>query len=343
MELKEYNHAALDVMVEKYRNLIDSYIFDIMKGEPETLYKASTHLIKGGGKRLRPIIVLVSSRALGGPRAEAKAIYYATAIEVLHNFSLVHDDIMDNDDYRRGIPTVHKVYGIPTAILAGDLMFSYAFAIPYLAKKAGASDSEVLRAVNVIVEGSKRIAEGQGFDMLFEETWEIGEKDYLRMIYLKTAALIEASSRLGGIASGSSDEIVELIGQYGRLVGLSFQIKDDILGVFGDPKVTGKPRYSDLIRGKKTILVLYAASRKKEWKEFFKKIFEGDSSEETIKEGADIIKESGALDYAQKLAKNYSDNAVERLETIHSMGAIKEEEYFDALKDIAVFSFWRNK
>jgi len=336
-------YESLNKVMEKYYNLVDSYIFEIMRGEPKELYDASMHLIKGGGKRLRPIIVLATSRALGGARAEAKAIYYATSVEVLHNFSLVHDDIMDNDDYRRGRPTVHRLYGVPMAILAGDLMFSYAFEVPYLAMKAGATEAEVSRAVSVIVEASKKIAEGQGFDMIFEKTWDIGEKDYLKMIALKTAALIEASSKLGGIASGSSNEVIEVLGQYGKFVGLSFQIRDDILGIFGDPKVTGKPQYSDLIRGKKTILVLYASSRKKEWRELFERIFEGNASEEMIKEGADVIKESGALDYAEKLAESYSNNAIERVESLFSMGKVEEEEYLEALKELALFSSHRGR
>ncbi|MGC8567016.1 MAG: polyprenyl synthetase family protein [Caldisphaera sp.] len=336
-------YSTLNKITDKYVSLIDSYIYDIMKGEPEKLYKASLHLIKAGGKRLRPMIVLASSKALGGPQAEAKAIYYATSIEILHNFSLVHDDIMDNDDFRRGIPTVHKVYGLSWALLAGDLMFSYAFLIPYLAKKAGADDVEISKAVEVIGESSKKIAEGQGFDIMFEKTWEVDEKDYLKMIYLKTGALIEGSSKLGGIASGSSEDIIELMGEYGRFVGLAFQIRDDIIGIFGDPQKTGKPIYNDLRRGKKTILVLYAANRKKEWKDLFMKIFEGNATEEMIKEGADIIKESGALNYAESLSNIFSSLAVEKIESISSLGTIKDDESLQALKELAFFSSNREK
>ncbi len=337
------SYETLNKITEKYVLLVDSYISDILKGEPELLYKAAMHLIKAGGKRLRPMITLASSKALGGATSEAKAVYYASAIEILHNFSLVHDDIMDNDDFRRGIPTVHKVYGINWALLAGDLMFSYAFLTPYLAIKSGADEKEVSKAIEVIAEGSKKIAEGQGYDILFEKTWDVDEKDYLKMIYLKTGALIEASSKLGGIASNSDNEVIELLGEYGRFTGLAFQIRDDILGVFGDPEKTGKPVYNDLRRGKKTILVLYATSRKKEWKEFFTKLFNGNQSDEEIRQAADIIKESGSLRYAEELAKSYYNNALEKLDSIEKLGIIKDEESFKALKELAEFSINRDK
>ncbi|MFP3229790.1 MAG: polyprenyl synthetase family protein [Caldisphaera sp.] len=336
-------YETLNKVGEKYALLIDSYISDILRGEPEDLYKAAMHLIKAGGKRLRPMITLASSRALGGASSEAKAVYYAAAVEILHNFSLVHDDIMDNDDFRRGIPTVHKVYGVNLAILAGDLMFSYAFLTPYLAIKAGADNNEIAKAVEVIGEGSRKIAQGQGYDIMFEKTWDVDEKDYLKMIYLKTGALIEASSKLGGIASNSDDEIVELLGEFGRFVGLAFQIRDDILGVFGDPAKTGKPIFNDLKRGKKTILVLYASKRKEEWKKFFIKLFSGNQSDENIKEAADIIKESGSLNYAEELAKNYYNNAIDKLDSIEKNGIVKDEESFKSLRELAEFSINRDK
>lgn len=330
-------------LVNKYVPLVNSDIYDVIKGAPEELYKASLHLIKAGGKRLRPLVVLATARALGGIDAEARAIPLASAVEIFHNFTLVHDDIMDNDDFRRGVPTVHKVYGVPLAITAGDLMFSLSFASILRSLEKGLDEEYVIKAVQALTEASRKVAEGQGYDMLFEKSWDVDSEDYLRMIYLKTGALVEASAKLGAIAAKAKDEVIETMGEYGRLVGLAFQIRDDILGVFGDPAKTGKPVYSDLRRGKKTILVLKAASSDERVKELLAEIFKGDSSEEKLKEAAEAIKGTGALDYAQSLANSYSQLAIEKLDMLKASGLIVDEKAYRALKDLAVFSAQREK
>ncbi|ADL18739.1 Farnesylgeranyl diphosphate synthase [Acidilobus saccharovorans 345-15] len=333
----------MNELVEKYVPLVNSDIYDVVKGAPEELYNASLHLIKAGGKRLRPLVVLATARALGGVDAEARAIPLASAVEIFHNFTLVHDDIMDNDDFRRGVPTVHKVYGVPLAITAGDLMFSLSFASILRSLEKGLDEEYVIKAVQALTEASRKVAEGQGYDMLFERSWNVDAEDYLRMIYLKTGALVEASAKLGAIAAKAKDEVIETMGEYGRLVGLAFQIRDDILGVFGDPSKTGKPVYSDLRRGKKTILALKAASSNEKVKELLIDIFNGDSSEEKLKEAAEAIKSTGALDYAQGLANSYSRLAVEKLDMLKASGLIVDEKAYRALRDLAVFSAQREK
>ncbi|MGC9112645.1 polyprenyl synthetase family protein [Acidilobus sp.] len=333
----------MNELVEKYVPLVNSDIYDVVKGAPEELYKASLHLIKAGGKRLRPLVVLAAARALGGVDAEARAIPLASAVEIFHNFTLVHDDIMDNDDFRRGVPTVHKVYGVPLAITAGDLMFSLSFASILRSLEKGLDEEYVIKAVQALTEASRKVAEGQGYDMLFERSWDVDAEDYLRMIYLKTGALVEASAKLGAIAAKAKDEVIETMGEYGRLVGLAFQIRDDILGVFGDPSKTGKPVYSDLRRGKKTILVLKAASSNERVKELLIDVFNGNSSEEKLKEAAEAIKSAGALDYVQSLANSYSRLAVEKLDMLKASGLIVDEKAYRALKDLAVFSAQREK
>ncbi|MGC9071121.1 MAG: polyprenyl synthetase family protein [Acidilobus sp.] len=334
---------TLDEVSKKYIPLIDSKILEALKGSPEELYKASAHLIKAGGKRLRPLIVILTARALGGIEAEARAIPLAVAVEIFHNFTLVHDDIMDNDDFRRGIPTVHKVYGIPMAITAGDLMFAMSFLSMFDSLTSGLQEGFVAKSVKVLADAARKVAEGQAYDLLFERTWDVGPNDYLTMIYLKTSALIEASAKLGALASQAKDELVESMGEFGRLVGLAFQIRDDILGVFGDPAKTGKPVYGDLRRGKKTLLVMYAASRSEEARQLLSEVFAGSYDENKLKRTAELIKETGALDYAEGLANSYSQLAMERLVTLRKGGYVVDEAAYEALKELALFSSQREK
>ncbi len=334
---------ALDQLSRKYIPLIDSKLLEVLKGSPEEVYRASAHLIKGGGKRLRPLIVLLAARALGGVEAESRALPLALAVEIFHNFTLVHDDIMDNDDFRRGIPTVHKVFGVPMAITAGDLMFAVSFLTTFDSQAAGLPGDLVARSVRVLADAAKKVAEGQAYDLMFEKTWDVGPSDYLNMIYLKTSALIEASAKMGAIAAQARDEVIETMGEYGRLVGLAFQIRDDILGLFGDPSKTGKPIYSDLRRGKKTLLVIYAASRSQEARALLAEIFAGNFDEDKLRRAAELIKETGALDYAEGLANSYSQLAVERLVTLREAGYVKDEAAYEALKELAIFSSEREK
>ncbi len=336
-------YETLDELSKKYVPLIDSRLLEALKGAPEELYRASTHLIKGGGKRLRPLIVLMTARALGGVDAEVRATPLALAVEIFHNFTLVHDDIMDNDDFRRGVPTVHKAFGVPMAITAGDLMFAASFLSVLGSQEVGLPVDFVAKSVRVLAEAARKVAEGQAYDMLFERTWDVGPSDYLGMIYLKTSALIEASAKMGAIAAKTKDEVIESIGEYGRLVGLAFQIRDDILGVFGDPSKTGKPVYSDLRRGKKTLLVIYAASKSQEARQLLAEIFSGKADEDKLRRAAELIKETGALEYAEGLASSYSQLAVDKLVTLRDAGYVKDEVAYEALKELAVFSAEREK
>ena len=335
--------GALDELSRRYVPLVDSYIQELLRGAPEELYRASMHLIKAGGKRLRPLVVLASARALGGPEAEERALPLAAAVEVFHNFTLVHDDIMDNDDYRRGVPTVHKVYGIPMAITAGDLMFAKSFAAILMSRSAGLDSAWVVRAIEVLAEAARKVAEGQAYDMLFERTWDVDENDYLKMIYLKTGALIEASAMLGAIAAKAKDEVIATMGDVGRLVGLAFQIRDDLLGIYGDPARTGKPVYSDLRRGKKTILVIYAAARSKELRERLSEVFAGKYTEEVLREVADEIEKVGARKYAESLSLSYAELAIEKLEGLRRAGHVVDDVGYQALRELAEFSAKRDR
>ena len=315
-----------------YACIVDSYLWERIRGDPGYIYKAATHLLRAGGKRVRPAVTLATASMLGGPTAASVAVPLAGAVEALHNFSLIHDDIMDRDDYRRGVPTVHRVWGEPAAILAGDLLFAYAFMMVGDSRARGLRRAE--EAYGVLAEASVKLSEGQAYDMMYEETWDVGVGDYLNMVYLKTGALIEASAKLGALAAGADSSVVSAMGEYGRMVGISFQIRDDILGVYGDPEKTGKPVYNDLRRGKKTILLIYTVE--KAGRERVEKLL----AEERYEELASLIRETGALGYAEDLARRYMERAIAILD---GLDGVKDEGARGFLRSLARFVVEREK
>lgn len=219
--------------------------------KPELLYKPIAYTLSSGGKRIRPALCLMACAAFGGDIE--KAVNPALALEIFHNFTLLHDDIMDNDEVRRNRPTVHKKWNQNTAILSGDAMQILAY--KYLAKGPEVSLKKIL---DVFSDTALKVCEGQQYDMDFEiqEIVEVG--DYLTMIEYKTAVLIEASLKIGALVAGATDEEVELFGQFGKNLGLAFQLRDDWLDSFGDIETFGKPIGSDIINNKKTYLLISA-------------------------------------------------------------------------------------
>ncbi len=337
--------SAFEILGEfrsRYESLVNWFMYsELAIGSPDDLYNAAFHLIRAGGKRFRPTIVLATARMLAGETGESSALPFAAAVEIIHNFTLIHDDIMDNDDFRRGVPTTHKIWGVPFAILAGDLDYALAYKSLLLAKKHGVSKDKVIWAVEVLTESMIKIAQGQAYDMVFEKQQNVDYNDYLKMIYLKTGALIEASAKLGAIVGSGDPVIVEQMGNYGKFVGLAFQIKDDILGIYGDPRKTGKPVYNDLKRSKKTLLLLYAYDQAEGGeKELLERIIRGEQlNDEDYEKAARIIKELGAYDYALSLATTLSENAIRILSDIRAV----DERAKEALRELAVYTVKRDK
>jgi len=329
----------------KYAVLVYTFIaHDLVEREPEELGQATLHLFRAGGKMFRPFIVLATARMLGGREAEWRSVPLGAAVEVFHTFTLIHDDIMDNDDLRRGVPTVHKKYGLPNAILAGDYLHALAYRAILASLSRGLPGGYALKAQDALLEAAVRVTKGQAYDMMFEKRIDVGFHDYLDMIYLKTAALIEASARIGALGALAGPETVEAVAAYGRSVGIAFQIRDDILGVFGDPKVTGKPVGSDLYRSKKTVLLLYAYENAEgRDKEVLRDIIEGRVDDEKVSEAVRIIRETGALDYADRLARQYSQNALATLEDLYASGKVVDEDAYHALRDLAIYTVEREK
>ncbi len=314
---------------------VDKEIFSYLNGDTKDLYDASLYLLKAGGKRLRPLILVSSSDLVGGERS--RAYKAGAAVEVLHNFTLIHDDIMDQDTLRRGKPTVHVVWGIPTAILAGDLLHAKAFEILTDALK-GLDGERYFWALSTFSKSVIIVSEGQAMDMEFEKRAQVTEGEYVEMIKRKTAQLFACSSALGGIIGGADKDTVDKLYSFGMNLGISFQIVDDILGLTADEKELGKPLYSDVREGKKTILVIKALERASDLER--KTILEGLGSKdpEKVRAAAEAIK-SLSLDYAYDLAEHYLDNALKSLESVES----KNEIAGMALKYLAEFTVKRRK
>ncbi len=302
------NMSALLDEIKKRSEIIDRAIEKYLPiDEPEELYKASRHLIKAGGKRLRPVTVLISTEAIEGNTDIV--IPAAIAIETIHNFTLIHDDIMDNDTYRRGVPTVHTKWDVPTAILAGDTLFAEAFRILC---KSSASPDKVVSAVNMLSDVCVKICEGQQMDMEFEKRTDVSEEEYMEMIRKKTAVLYAASSSIGPVLNGVDDKTVRAMWNYGEKVGMGFQIYDDVLDLIGNRDKLGKDWGSDLVQGKKTLVAIHALNRGVNLEVFGR----GKASEDEIERDVQRLRDSGSIDYALKIARSLVDEGISSLDVL---------------------------
>lgn len=232
--------------------LIEDYIkSNQLSGKPDSLYQPMNYMMQLGGKRIRPALTLMAARLFG--LEPSKAMPQAIAMEVFHNFTLVHDDIMDNSDIRRGKETVHKKWGTSTAILAGDNLMIASYEM--LLKNNPANGFEILQLLN---NTAREVCEGQQMDMDFEQSDNVTEADYLEMIKLKTAVLLGCSLKTGALVAGASKDNADKMYNLGIYLGLEFQLNDDLLDAFGDPAHTGKKLGGDIGAGKKTMLAIEA-------------------------------------------------------------------------------------
>ena len=295
---------------------VDPVISSLVEEEKEieVLYEASKHLIDAGGKRLRPFLVLKSCEIVGGK--EDDAIQLAAAIELLHTFTLIHDDIMDEDEKRRGVPSVHALWGKPIAITAGDLLFAKVYdSVIRCASPKHIAYGRVLKALSVITEAAVSICRGQTLDMLFASMEEISEEQYLRMISGKTASLLKASAQSGAIFGGGTASQVKLVGGFANYCGLAFQIVDDVLGLTADEKVIGKPVGSDIRDGKKTIVIVHALNKanSEQRQLILSTLGKIDSPPSRIEEVIQTVKSLESIDYAMSKAKDFIDKAKAQL------------------------------
>lgn len=215
------------------------------------LYEPVSYSLSAGGKRLRPSLALMAADAFGN--AAERAERAAVGLEIFHNFTLLHDDVMDQSDMRRGRPSVHAKWDVNTAILSGDTMLTLATRCV-----SDVDDSILRRVLDTFNEMALRVYEGQRLDMDFEKSDKVGLEDYIRMISDKTGALLGAAAKIGALIGGASDKDAEHMAEYGVMLGLAFQIQDDWLDVFGDSMTFGKPIGCDINNNKKSFLLLTA-------------------------------------------------------------------------------------
>jgi geranylgeranyl diphosphate synthase type I len=311
--------------IEKNATIVNKYLNSKLKGNPKKLYDAAGHLIIHGGKRLRPYMVIRSCQIVGGKSSNAMSA--ASAVEMIHNFSLVHDDIMDNDEMRHGVPTVHKKYGMPLAILAGDVLFSKAFQIISDSKLSASATTQL---VSRLAKACVDICEGQLLDIKMAEGRKIpSQAEYITMIGKKTAALFDVSCAMGAICASNKIKDISNLSSFGRNLGIAFQITDDLIGVMGDPKVTKKPVGNDLREGKKSLPILMAIklAKGKDKKIILKAFGNSKVSKKDLMKAVDTIRalkieesvRTQALKYAEKAEKSlakYSGSAKTELITL---------------------------
>ncbi len=290
---------------------VNKHLISKLNGNPKSLYDAASHLIVHGGKRLRPYMVIKSCQILGG--SKTKSMSAASAVEMIHNFSLVHDDIMDNDEIRHGVATTHKKYGMPLAILAGDVLFSKAYEI---ISKTNASEKATIQLVSRLAKACVDICEGQWLDVKMGQDKRIPtQKEYIVMIGKKTAALFDVSCSMGAICATQNKKDIENLSSFGRNLGIAFQITDDLIGVMGDSTVTKKPVGNDLREGKKSLPILLAIKNSKgSNKQTIQKVFGNNKASKTdTQKAVSIIRNLGIEETVRKQAQKYAKKAEKSL------------------------------
>ena len=326
MQKNEYEQR-----VQLFNEKLPQYLPD---GTPETLYKAVQHLPFAGGKRLRPVLAMLACESLGCDKNNT--IPFGAALEIMHNFTLVHDDIMDKSTLRRNLPTVHIEFGEQTAILAGDFLFAKSFsAMHQLNVNHDVFKQLDFDLINCILE----ICEGQQLDVEFEQRKIVSEEEYLQMIQKKTAVLFRLATRGGAIIANATPEQVQALTDYGLNLGLAFQIWDDYLDLSSDEETLGKDIGNDIRNGKKTLIAVHALEHATgENKQLLEKIFGNqNASESEVKQILQLFRELQSVDYAKQTAIHYNNTAKKALDLLEDSHAKQ------LLVEIADFAIQREK
>lgn len=300
--------------LKKRADFFDKEMEKFLKdGEPEVLYDAARHLPLAGGKRLRPCMAMLACESVKGD--VINVVPLSIALELIHNFTLVHDDIMDKSKLRRNMPSVHIKYGEPTAIMAGDLLFTKAFESMHQIN----GDLRAFKNVEFgLIDCIREICEGQQLDMNFEKRKIVSESEYIEMILKKTAVFFMYAAEAGAILGGGSHEESNALNQYGKSLGLGFQIHDDYLDMSSDEETLGKDIGNDIRNGKKTLIAVHSLNTAKgEDKKTLEKIFGNlNATDDQIKEVYKIFNKLGSVVYAKKTAISYCEKAKKALEIL---------------------------
>lgn len=297
-------------IISQYREQFVTHLKGrIQLGEPKNLFEPVQYILGLGGKRLRPILTLMTAEVFGGKAKEAMDA--ALAVEVFHNFSLVHDDIMDDAPLRRGKTTVHEKWDVNTGILSGDamLILSYQFFESYPAET-------YVELTKLFSKTALEVCEGQQYDVDFETRDDVTIPEYLKMIEYKTSVLVAAAMKMGAIVAKASPKDADAIYEFGRNLGIAFQLQDDYLDAFGDPKTFGKQVGGDIMENKKTYLYLKSLENaSKDDQDGLLHLYSIKPEDSTAKVEAvkTIFKESGAVEETKKAIKNFTQKAFDAL------------------------------
>jgi len=305
----KFDYEKFSVLYKREKSKIDSILTKALSGrKPKSLYEPGSYILHSEGKRLRPLLVLLSAKAVGGKFMQ---VYNAAAaVEMLHNFTLVHDDIMDNADKRRGRLTLHKKYDKNTAILVGDSLLSVAY--EYLLRDCNGNAKLVLSA---FTKGLVDVCEGQSMDTDYERRWNVTIKDYMLMITKKTAAMAEMCCRIGAAIGGGSARQIKALSSYGKNLGIAFQIQDDLLDISAVEKEFGKTIGGDLVEGKKTYLFIKALGKAsgKDKVELLKVIRNKGIKKKLVNKYKLLYNRLGIIDDARQEIKYYTNKALKSL------------------------------
>jgi geranylgeranyl diphosphate synthase type I len=321
------DERVLDAVRRRREVVNDALVEELPVHHPERLWEAARHLLDAGGKRLRPTMVLLVAEAWADveptsedyrafPDADGEPVDLlraAASVEVIHTFTLIHDDIMDEDPLRRGVDAVHEAYDESTAIIAGDTLFSSAFE---LLTETGAPPDRALEAINVLSDTCTMICEGQSLDIGFESRSEVVPDEYLEMIDHKTAVLYGASAAIPAILLGADDETAGELYEFGREVGQAFQIHDDVLDLTVPSEELGKQRGSDLVEGKQTIITVHAREQGIDVDGLVDAEDPEAVTDEEIAAAVEELEAVGSIDHAREMAHDLADSGKQRLENL---------------------------
>ena len=298
--------------------------------QPATLYDPNEYFLGLGGKRVRPVLCLMGNELFDNIIPDAYNV--ATAIELFHNFSLIHDDMMDQAPLRRGMPTIHEKYGFTTALLGGDVMLVVAY--DYL----NTINSQFLhRVIHLFNKTAREVCEGQQLDMEFEKLDLVNMESYLHMIELKTSVLLASSLQMGAILGGAGENNQRHLYEFGRNLGIAFQVQDDYLDAFGDPSKFGKQPGGDIMSNKKTFLLINALATADEEKRAELKKLMNENPPDKVERITNIFRSCGVDKWASDLKEKYINNAFSHLEEIAVLSARKEP-----LRELAHFLIQRD-
>jgi geranylgeranyl diphosphate synthase type II len=305
--------------LEELRNFFLAYLSENkFNNTPTELYEPNNYFLQIGGKRLRPALLLLCTEIFGGNYKNA--LDAALATEYFHNFTLIHDDIMDNAPLRRGLETIHEKYNQTTAILSGDVLLIYAY------KCLSKIEEKYFKSIfDIFTQTAIEVCEGQQYDVNFEQQSNVSHSNYIEMIKLKTAVLLAASMQIGAIIGGANTTDAKAIYNYGLNLGIAFQIQDDILDCYGKTAEVGKQLGGDILQNKKTILLIEALRcAKVENNTLLEEILFNNNNEHKIEKVLQIFEQYNIYNYATKIRNIYIDNALENLQEINISAENKE-------------------